>query len=294
MALLEGRVALVTGAGRGLGRAHALALAAEGAHVVVNDIGVTGDGHHSDDAVGVAATVVAEIVEAGGSAVADTSDISDWAGAERAVATAIEAFGDLDVVVNNAGFLRDRAIVTMTEDDWDSVIRVHLKGHFAVTHWAAIHWRNAHKAGIERPRSLISTASTSGLFANPGQANYGAAKSGIASLSQIAAQELARYGVISNCIVPGARTRLTLAAPGLPEIMEPTPGHFDQWDPANAAPLVVLLASPDCRVNGETFSIMGGMVQRMHPWATGEIVESAGPWTVASLDAALRSMIDCE
>jgi len=291
MGMLTDRVAIVTGAGRGLGRSHALALASEGARVVVNDIGVSDDGQRTDAGTSVADSVVGEIVAAGGSAVADHSDVSDWEGARALVDAALSAFGDLDVVVNNAGFLRDRAIVTMSEDDWDSVIRVHLKGHFAVTHWAALHWRSAHKGGIERHRSLINTASTSGLFANPGQSNYGAAKSGIATFSQIAAQELARYGVISNCIVPGARTRLTMGSPGLSDIMEPTPGHFDQWDPANASPLVVLLARPDCRISGETFSIMGGMVQRMHPWATGEIVDSSSGWTVESLVKALDSMI---
>lgn len=292
MGILEGRVAIVTGAGRGLGRSHALALAAEGAKVVVNDFGVSGDGHETDGGRSVPEAVVAEITALGGIAVSDDSDVADWGGAQALVARAIDEFGDVDVVVNNAGFLRDRAIVTMTEDDWDGVIRVHLKGHFAVTHWAAVHWREEHKGGSTRARSLIHTASTSGLFANPGQANYGAAKSGIATFSQIAAQELARYGVISNCIVPGARTRLTMGYPGLSDIMEPTPGHFDQWDPANASPLVVLLARDTCRISGETFSIMGGMVQRMHPWATGAIVDSASGWTVESLEEALSSMVD--
>lgn len=291
MGILEGRVAIVTGGGRGLGRAHALALAAEGASVVVNDIGISGDGQTSDGGDSVSEAVVEEIRALGGVAVSDSSDVADWAGAEHLVGVALSEFGDVDVVVNNAGFLRDRVIVTMTEDDWDSVIRVHLKGHFAVTHWAAAHWRNAHKAGSTRHRSLIHTASTSGLFANPGQANYGAAKSGIATFSQIAGQELARYGVISNCIVPGARTRLTMGSPGLSDIMEPTPGHFDQWDPANAAQLVVVLAAPECRISGETFSIMGGMIQRMHPWATGEIVDSSTGWTFESLEAALESMV---
>jgi len=167
---------------------------------------------------------------------------------------------------------------------------VHLKGHFAMTHWAAAHWRQRHHDGERRPRSLIHTASTSGLFANPGQSNYGAAKSGIATLSQIAAQELGRYGVISNCIVPGARTRLTLAQPGLPEIMEPPPGGFDEWDPANVSPLVVLLAAEECRVTGETLSVMGGSLQRMMPWTPGASAESATTWTVDGLAGALESL----
>ena len=289
MGALEGRVVVVTGGGRGLGRSHAMAMAAGGARVLVNDVGVAGDGG-AGDGTPVAALVVEEIRAAGGIAEADTSDVADWSGAEELVAAAVRHFGDLDVVVNNAGFLRDRAIVTMTEDDWDDVVRVHLKGHFAMTHWAAVHWRSAHKDGARRPRSLIHTASTSGLFANPGQSNYGAAKSGIVTLSQIAAQELARYGVVSNCILPGARTRLTLALPGLSEIMSAAPGGFDEWDPANVSPLVVQLASEGCTVNGETFSISGRMLQRMHPWTTGEIVESSGPWTLDGVRAALDTI----
>jgi len=285
---LSGRVAVVTGAGRGLGRAHALALAADGASVVVNDLGVDDDGRGSDTTA--ADAVAEEIRSAGGVAVADHHDVSDWTSAAAVITAGVEAFGDVDVVVNNAGILRDRAIVTMTESDWDDVLRVHLKGHFAMTHWAAAHWRERHHQGVRRHRSLIHTASTSGLFANPGQSNYGAAKSGIATLSQIAAQELARYDVISNCIVPGARTRLTLAQPGLPEIMEPTPGGFDEWDPANVSPLVVLLAGDDCRVTGETLAVMGGSVQRMLPWTPGATVESATTWTVDGLAAALESM----
>jgi NAD(P)-dependent dehydrogenase (short-subunit alcohol dehydrogenase family) len=287
MGALEGRVVVITGAGRGLGRSHALAMAAEGARVLVNDVGVDGDGG-AGDGTPVAAQVVDEIRAAGGIAEADTADVADWAGAESVIAAAIRHFGDVDVVVNNAGFLRDHAIVTMAEDDWDEVIRVHLKGHFAMTHWAAVHWRQAHKDGARRRRSLIHTASTSGLFANPGQSNYGAAKSGIATLSQIAAQELSRYGVVSNCILPGARTRLTLASPGLSEIMSPDVGGFDEWDPANVSPLVVQLASEDCSVNGETFSITGRMLQRMHPWTTGEFVESSGPWTLEGVRSALE------
>ncbi|MEY2974829.1 MAG: hypothetical protein RIR49_1249 [Actinomycetota bacterium] len=264
-----------------------MAVAAEGARVLVNDVGVDGDGG-AGDGTPVASLVVDEIRAAGGVAEADVNDVADWAGAEAVIAAAIEHFGDVDVVVNNAGFLRDRAIVTMTEDDWDGVIRVHLKGHFAMTHWAAVHWRQAHKDGVRRQRSLIHTASTSGLFANPGQSNYGAAKSGIATLSQIASQELSRYGVVSNCILPGARTRLTLASPGLSEIMAPAAGGFDEWDPANVSPLVVQLASESCTVNGETFSISGRMLQRMHPWTTGELVESNGPWTLEGVSAALE------
>ncbi len=288
MGALDGRVVVVTGAGRGLGRAHALLLAAEGASVLVNDLATSPDGVGGDGDP--ASEVVDEIVAAGGAAVANRDDVADWAGAESVVAAAVSAFGDLDVVVNNAGFLRDHAIVSMSEGDFDSVVRVHLKGHFAMTHFAARHWRERHHAGERRRRALVHTASTSGLFANPGQSNYGAAKSGIATLSQIAAQELARYEVVSNCILPGARTRLTLASPGLPELMAATEGAFDTWDPANASPLVAYLSSEACRFTGETFSVMGGLVQRMHPWTVGESVESPTGWTASTLSAALDAL----
>jgi len=288
MGTLDGRVVVVTGAGRGLGRAHALLLASEGARVVVNDLGTTTDGAGTEGDP--ADAVVAEITAAGGTAIANRDDVADWEGARSVVAAAIEGFGDLDAVVNNAGFLRDHAIVSMAEDDFDSVVRVHLKGHFAMTHFAALHWRERHHAGERRPRALVHTASTSGLFANPGQSNYGAAKSGIATLSQIAAQELARYGVVSNCILPGARTRLTLASPGLPELMQAPDGAFDTWDPGNASPLVAYLVGERCRFTGETFSVIGGLVQRMLPWTVGDSVDSPTGWTATSLAEALDSL----
>ena len=189
------------------------------------------------------------------------------------VNSAIEAFGDLDILVNNAGILRDRVIVNMTEAEWDAVIAVHLKGHFAPSRWAAAYWREEHKAGRGKRRNLVHTSSTSGLFSNPGQANYGAAKSGIATFSQIAAKELTRYDVISNCIAPGARTRLTLATPGLDDIMAPKEGAFDEWDPANISPLVAYLATADCPFTGETFFVQGGVVKRVQSWEMAETVE---------------------
>jgi NAD(P)-dependent dehydrogenase (short-subunit alcohol dehydrogenase family) len=175
----------------------------------------------------------------------------------------------------------------MGEADWDQVIAVHLKGHFAPTRFAGAYWREQHKSGVVRPRNVVHTSSTSGLFANPGQSNYGAAKSGIATFSQIAAKELTRYDVISNCIAPGARTRLTLATPGLENIMAPREGAFDEWDPANISPLVAYLATADCPFTGETFFVQGGVVKRVQTWEMAETVEQQAKWTVAELADAL-------
>ncbi len=287
MISLAGRVAVVTGAGRGLGREHALLLARHGAMVVVNDRGVSADGIDPD--VGPADEVVATIVAAGGQAVADTNDAASWDGAQALVATAIDTFGDLDIVVNNAGILRDAALAKMSEEEFDEVVRVHLKGHFAPSRFAAEYWRDQHHAGSERRRNLIHTSSTSGIYANPGQINYGPAKSGIVTLSQIAAKELARYGVVSNCVVPGARTRLTLASPGLPEIMEAPAEGFDVWDPANVSPLVAYLSAADCPFTGETFYIQGGTVRRLEPWTLiGDSIENPSRWELDDLAEAMK------
>ena len=285
---LDGRVAVVTGAGRGLGREHALLLAAHGARVVVNDLGVANDGSMTDESP--AHEVVDEIRAAGGTAVANVDDVASWDGSKALVAAAIEAFGDLDVLVNNAGILRDTSIVNMTEDAFDTVVRVHLKGHVAPTKWAAVHWRQQHRDGVVRRRNLVHTSSTSGIYANPGQANYGPAKSGVVTFSQIASKELAKYGVVSNCVVPGARTRLTLASPGLPEIMQPPAAGFDEWDPANASPLVVYLCDRACPFNGETFYVQGGTVRRLEPWTlAGRSIEHPGRWPLTALDAAMQA-----
>jgi NAD(P)-dependent dehydrogenase (short-subunit alcohol dehydrogenase family) len=288
MAALEGRVAIITGAGRGIGREHALLFAAEGAKVVVNDLGSSNDGEGSD--LSPAEEVVAEIRSRGGEAVVNGDDVADWEGAQRLVNAAIEAFGDLDIVVNNAGILRDRVLVNMTEQEWDDVIAVHLKGHFAPTRWAAAYWREEHKAGRGKRRNLVHTSSTSGLFSNPGQSNYGAAKSGIATFSQIAAKELSRYDVVSNCIAPGARTRLTLATPGLGDIMAPKADAFDEWDPANVSPLVAYLSTAACPFSGETFFVQGGVVKRVQSWTMAETVERPDMWTVAELADALAPL----
>ena len=289
MGSLDGRVAIITGAGRGIGREHALLFAREGAKVVVNDLGGANDGSGTD--LTPAQQTVADIRAAGGEAVVNGDDISDWEGAQRLVNAAIESFGDLDILVNNAGILRDRVLVNMTEDEWDAVIKVHLKGHFAPTRWAAAYWRERHKAGVTKPRNVVHTSSTSGLFSNPGQSNYGAAKTGIATFSQIIAKELSRYGVKSNTIAPAARTRLTMATPGVEDLMAAKDGQFDQWDPANISPLVAYLATADCAFTGETFFVQGGAVTRVESWALGPSVQQDARWDVAGLADALQGLV---
>jgi NAD(P)-dependent dehydrogenase (short-subunit alcohol dehydrogenase family) len=287
MGALEGRVAIITGAGRGLGRAYALRFAAEGARVVVNDVGSDPDGCGGDRSP--AEEVVAEIRAGGGDAVASTDDVTDWKAGERLVSSTIERWGELHVLVNNAGILRDRSIVNMTEEDWDVVVQVHLKGHFVPLRHAAAHWRARAKAGRPVAASVINTSSTSGLHGNPGQANYGAAKAGIAALSTIAAQELGRYGVRVNTIVPAARTRLTETTPGLDEIVRPPEdaARFDEWDPDNVAPLAAWLAMAGCTATGRTLYVFGGTVQPMTGWTRDPGVSKPGRWSVEELAQAL-------
>ncbi len=288
MGTLDVRVAIITGAGRGLGREHALLFASEGAKIVVNDLGGANDGSGSD--MTPAQQTVADIKGMGGEAIVNTDNVADWDGAKRMIDSAIEAFGDLDILVNNAGILRDRVLVNMSESEWDSVIQVHLKGHFAPTHHAAAYWREQAKAGITKPRNLVHTSSTSGLFSNPGQANYGAAKSGIATFSQICAKELSRYNVKSNAIAPAARTRLTMATPGLEDVMAAKDGKFDEWDPANVSPLVAYLASDLCEFSGETFYVQGGQVTRVATWAMAEEIKQDDRWTVTALAKAMTAL----
>ena len=288
MGTLDGRVAIITGAGRGLGREHALLFAAEGAKIVVNDLGGANDGSGSD--MTPAQQTVADIKGMGGEAIVNTDNVADWDGAKRMIDSAIEAFGDLDILVNNAGILRDRVLVNMSESEWDSVIQVHLKGHFAPTHHAAAYWREQAKAGITKPRNLVHTSSTSGLFSNPGQANYGAAKSGIATFSQICAKELSRYNVKSNAIAPAARTRLTMATPGLEDVMAAKDGKFDEWDPANVSPLVAYLASDLCEFSGETFYVQGGQVTRVATWAMAEEIKQDDRSTESALAKAITAL----
>jgi NAD(P)-dependent dehydrogenase (short-subunit alcohol dehydrogenase family) len=258
--MCEGRVCIVTGAGRGIGRSHALTLAAHGASVVVNDLGGGRDGRGEDRTP--AESVCAEIVDAGGRAVANADDVSDWSGAERMVRQAIDTFGTLDVLVNNAGILRDRMLVNMTEDEWDAVIRVHLRGTFAPSRHAAAYWRDRAKAGGTNDARIINTTSISGLYAHPGQGNYGAAKAGIAAFTQIAAQELARYGVTVNAVAPGALTRMTEDT--MPE------AHRQRYDPAWVAQVVAWLASPDSRdVTGEVIESNGLVIAIAEGWHRG-------------------------
>jgi NAD(P)-dependent dehydrogenase (short-subunit alcohol dehydrogenase family) len=271
MGSLDGRVAIITGAGRGLGREHALLFAQEGAKVVVNDLGDAG------------AEVVDEITAFGGQAVSNSDDITTWSGGEALVGAALDAFGRLDVLVNNAGILRDRMLVSMSEEEWDVVVDCHMKGHFVPTRFAAAHWREEAKAGREVQASVIHTSSTSGLLGNPGQTNYGAAKAGIGAFSIICAQELARYGVRSNCIAPAARTRLTEATPGLGEMVAAPKDGFDVWDPANVSPLVAYLATADCPLTGRTFFAQGGTVRVLEPWSFGETLERDDRWTIEAL-----------
>ncbi len=292
MGSLEGRVAIITGAGRGIGREHALLYASEGARVVVNDLGGAVDGSGDDRSP--AEQVADEIRALGGEAVANAEDITDWEGGRRLVEAAVEAFGALHVLVNNAGILRDKMLVNMTEAEWDSVVQVHMKGHFVPTRHAAAYWRGLVKEGQEVRASVINTSSTSGLLGNPGQTNYGAAKSAIATFSVIAAQELARYGVRVNAIAPAARTRMTEQTPGLEDIVKaPTdPGEFDVWDPANISPLVAALGTEGCPVTGKVFFVQGGQVRLFQPWKMTATLERQERWGVAELAELLPDLAD--
>ncbi|HEY1829502.1 MAG TPA: SDR family oxidoreductase [Acidimicrobiales bacterium] len=255
------RVCIVTGAGRGIGREYALLLAARGARVVVNDMGGARDGTGTD--AGPAHAVVDEIMGSGGTAVANTDDIGTWQGGEAIVRQALETFGNLDVVVNNAGILRDRMLFSMSEEEWDAVIRVHLKGTFVTSRHAAAYWRERVKNGEENDARLINTTSVAGLYANPGQTNYGAAKAGIAAFTQIAALELGRYGVTANAVAPGGLTRLTEDL-SLPEEM------LDRFHPRWVAPLVAWLASPQSHdVTGEVFEASGVTFGVAEGWRRG-------------------------
>jgi NAD(P)-dependent dehydrogenase (short-subunit alcohol dehydrogenase family) len=277
MGALDGRVALITGAGRGIGREHALLFAAEGASVVVNDLGP-------------APSVVSEIRELGGTAVTNTSDVASWRGASELVDQAVAEFGRLDVVVNNAGILRDAFVASMTEEQWDDVIAVHLKGHAAVLHHAAAYWKSASKAGSQPAASVINTASASGVtLPNAGQLNYGAAKAGIAAMTLVAATELERYGVRVNAIAPIARTRLTLATPGMGAIFAAPveEGEFDAFSPANISPLVAYLASEKCALTGKVFAVQGGAISELAGWHDVKLIETEVAWTIDDIATRL-------
>jgi NAD(P)-dependent dehydrogenase (short-subunit alcohol dehydrogenase family) len=275
---LKGKVAIVTGAGRGIGRGHALALAAAGAEVVVNDLGssLAGEGIDLAPAHG----VVDEIEAAGGSAVADGENVASFEGARRLVQHAIDEFGRLDILVNNAGILRDRMLVNMSEEEWDAVIAVHLKGHFAPTRHAAAYWRERCKAEDLVRGRVINTSSPSGLFGNVGQTNYGAAKAGIAAFTVIAAQELGRYGVTVNCLAPNARTRMLEGAFDLGG----RPPGFDPLDPANLGPVVVALSADEAQaITGQVIHVWGGAVNVLTGWNAKDLFQRDQRWDADEL-----------
>ncbi|MBF6327383.1 SDR family oxidoreductase [Nocardia transvalensis] len=288
MGALEGKVAVITGAGRGIGREHALLFAREGAAVVVNDLGGDNAGEGAD--TGPAQEVVNEIVAAGGRAVANTDNVAQWDGAKNLVDQAVSEFGKLDVVINNAGILRDGFIAGLEEAQWDAVIAVHLKGHFNVLRHAAAYWKDQSKAGNQPNAAVVNTASASGVTVpNAGQANYGAAKAGIAALTLVAADELERYGVRVNAIAPMARTRLTLATPGMGAIFaaEVPEGEFDAFSPANISPLVAYLASDKCAITGKVFAVQGGAISELAGWHDVKTIETEGPWLIDDIAARL-------
>ncbi|QHN18858.1 SDR family oxidoreductase [Gordonia amarae] len=281
--LNEGRVAIVTGAGQGLGRAHAHAFAADGAAVVVND-------YDADSAN----TVAQEIRDAGGQAVASVGDVTDWAYGESLVATAISEFGRLDTLVNNAGFVRDRMLVSLSEDEWDSVVRVHLKGHFVTLRHAAAYWRAESKAGRTPAARIINTSSGAGLYGSVGQGNYSAAKAAIAELTIQAAAELGGYGITANAIAPSARTQMTVGAGGAmaEQMAAPTDGSFDAMNPANVSPLVVWLGSAQsASVTGRVFEVEGGKISVSDGWQRSVEADKGARWDVAELGPVVEELL---
>jgi NAD(P)-dependent dehydrogenase (short-subunit alcohol dehydrogenase family) len=280
VSICQGRVVIVTGAGRGIGRAHALAFAAEGASVVVNE---------RDAEAG--AQVVDEITAAGGRAVGNADDVADWEGAARLVQTALDTYGRLDVLVNNAGFVRDRMLATMSEEEWDAVVRVHLKGHFAPLRHAIDHWRAESKAGRQPDARVINTTSGAGLMGSIGQGNYVAAKAGIAGLTVIAAAELARYVVTVNAIAPAARTRMTEGT--FADMMAAPESGFDAMAPENVSPLVVWLGSAESRdVTGRVFEVEGGKISVADGWQHGEAVDKGAQWAPGELGPVVKALLE--
>lgn len=279
MGICDGRTVIITGAGGGLGRAYALAFAAEGANVVVNDI--------RRDA---AEAVVAQIVDAGGRALADGGDITTFAGAQGIVDAALSAFGEVHVLVNNAGVLRDRMFLSLSEEDWDTVMRVHLKGHFCLASVLGRRWRDASKAGKPVDARIINTSSGAGLQGSVAQSNYSAAKGGIATLTLVQAVELKRYGITVNSLAPAARTAMTEGA--MPEMVKKPESGFDVWDPMNVASIVVWLGSPlSAHVTGHCFEAKGGELSIAEGWHTGKITDKAARWEPAELTAVVDKLI---
>ena len=297
MGLVDGRVVVVTGAGRGIGRAHALAFAAKGARVVVNDIGVALDGSAGAGAaqpvtlkLSPAQEVVDEITAAGGEAITNGDDIADWAGAQNLIKAAIDEFGGLDVLVNNAGFIRDRILANTSEEEWDAVIRVHIKGHFATLRHAAEYWRGKAKAGETVDARVINTSSGVGLQGSVGQGNYSAAKAGIAALTLVAAAEMGRYGVTVNAIAPAARTRMTEKV--FAETMARPEDGFDAMAPENVSPLVVWLGSAESRdVTGKVFEVEGGLIRVAEGWAHGPQVDKGARWDPGELGPVVADLL---
>ncbi len=287
MGICDGRIVIVTGAGRGIGRAHALAFAAEGAKVVVNDLGVSLAGEGAEESP--AEQVVAEIRQAGGEAVADGADIASFEQAGALIKTAIDQFGGLDVVVNNAGIVRDRMFVSASEDEWDAVIRVHLKGHYAVSHNACAYWRSESKEGRAVDARIINTSSGAGLQGSVGQSAYSAAKAGITTLTLIQAVELARYGVTANAIAPSARTRMTEEV--FADMMQKPEDGFDEMAPDNISPLVVWLGSAESKdVTGRVFELAGGKISIADGWRQGPEVDKGARWAPDEVGAAVHDL----
>ncbi|MFN7951644.1 MAG: SDR family oxidoreductase [bacterium] len=286
--ICEGRVVIVTGAGRGIGRAHALMFAAEGAKVVVNDLGAEVDG--AGASAGPAGEVVERIRAGGGEAVVNGDDVASWDGAANLIRSTVERFGRVDVLVNNAGILRDRMLVNMSESEWDAVIRVHLKGTFGPAHFAAEHWRDRAKAGEQVDARIVNTTSVSGIFGNPGQSNYGAAKAGIAAFTVIAAKELSRYGITVNAIAPTARTRMTESI-GFGKVQIPD-GAFDFLAPENMSPLVVWLGSSEsARVTGRVFEVSGGRITLADGWRRGPTRDKKARWNPSELGPIVNELL---
>lgn len=289
MGLLDGRVVIVTGAGGGIGRAHALAFAAEGARVVVNDIGVGLDGSPAGGG-SAAQNVVEEIVAAGGEAIANGSNVADWEQAEQLIQAAVDGFGGLDVLVNNAGIVRDRMLANTSEEEFDAVIAVHLKGHFATMRHAAAYWRAQVKAGNSVDARIINTTSGAGLQGSVGQANYSAAKAGISALTLVASAELGRYGVSVNAIAPAARTRMTETV--FADMMATQEADFDAMAPENVSPLVVWLGSAQSRdVTGQVFEVEGGLIRVAEGWAHGPQVNKGARWDPAELGPVVTDLL---
>jgi len=290
--ILDGKVAIVTGAGAGLGRSHALAMAAEGAKVVVNDLGTEWDGSGKPSG-GPADKVVKEIKDMGGQAVANYESVADFQGAKRIIDTALNTFGKLDILVNNAGILRDKMTFNMTEEEWDIVIAVHLKGTFNCGRWASVYWREESKAGRPVSGRIINTVSHAAIIGSPGQPNYSAAKGGIATLTMVWAREFAKMNVTSNAICPMARTRMTVQTDKYGLFKEVPPGQFDAMAPENISPLVVYLASDQAKdITGHVFSIRGGRLELFQPWQLAKSIDINRKWKVEELHERIRELGD--